>query len=213
MPCRSIAPIRLDRTPRTPSFTVNEQLQTDHQHEAGPDEFPIGSFLDKLPSSPAGQKFARAGGDGHGSHDGMVQGDFIGGGMVSMSMAEQHHPAHDGKQWQRYGPSRMGKPSEPAQKFYRPDGKCKHPVGLMLDDFVIVAEEALDESQRPDGPGIVIAPNEQKHPAHEERAGKKKSAPGECPPSQGWAQFAEPDQKNKDSSQMMIELRIGDAGG
>lgn len=158
----------LERDPyprRMALFGIDEQLQTNQEHEAGPDKVPVRPFPDELPLSPTGQELSCPGRDRHDSHDGMVQRNLGGGGMVTVRMAEQHQPSHDCKQRQRDSPSRMGKPSEPPQEFNRADRKRQNPVDLVLKNLGIIAEEGLNEGERSDRPGVVITPNEEKHPA------------------------------------------------
>lgn len=114
-----------------------------------------------------------------------------------MGMAEQHEAAHNGKERQRDSPSRMGEPAEPPQEFYRADRKRKNAIGLVMKDFLIIAEERLREGKRPDGPGVVITPNEEKNSPYRQGTGKQEPGPDKSRPSQGLTHFAQSDQEKE----------------
>ncbi len=94
-----------------------------------------------------------------------------------------------------------------------PTATGQDPIGLVLNDLRIIAEERLREGQRPDRPGIVITPNKKKDPSHRKGARKQESGPHKRGPSQRLADFTQSDQKNENAGKMMIEFRIGDASG
>lgn len=81
-----------------------------------------------------------------------------------MGMAEQHQSSDDGKERQRSDPGRMTDLSKPAEQFDSADRQRQEPITLMLKDFRVAAEKGLSETEGADRPGVMIAPDKEKHP-------------------------------------------------
>src|SRR5437016_11651711 len=104
----------------------------------------------------------------------MVDRNPVCGRVGPVAMKEEHQSSEDGNGGKRNPPTGLCEPSCPPQQFDQSYRQEEDRIQLVLDDLPVGAEERLDETERADRPGLVIAPDQQEASGSEHRHRQQK---------------------------------------
>ena len=83
-----------------------------------------------------------------------------------MRVPEEHEASDNGHEGKRRCPRLVPDPPQSTEQFNASHPQRENPLDLMLQNLVVASRKGLRESERPDGPGFMIAPD------HDEQAGE-----------------------------------------
>src|SRR3989475_8346870 len=136
----------------------------------------------------------------------MVDRTAVCGGLGPVAMKEEHQSSEDGKGGKRNPPPGLCEPSCPPQQFDQSSRQEEDRIQLVLDDLPVGAEERLDETERADRPGLVIAPDQQETSRSEHRHRQQKTKAGEGGERQGIPEFAEDNKEKKHPGGVEVKI-------